>query len=158
MTKWVPVSWDAVKAGDTVRLENADGSVEITVQSVYKTRDCWEMRSNIGVYPEWYWNLFVPAPTTPALPTVRGIYVTLEGKLKDKTPLFLTAGGWQFANGQSATEAAAQWHAMSPLARLEPAATTAKQIIDRIDAMRAGGEVTTLGQVQALLAAEFGVS
>ena len=151
MTEWVPVSWDAVKTGDTVRLEHEDGSV--LVREAYGTTRLYidALGTDIAIHRmvAGGWNLSVPAPTTPELEdgwytASTLVYEVLDGKFR------------------CASNAESDWwepsvYAGAHFTRLEPAATTAKQIIDRIDAMRAGGEVTTLGQVQALLAAEFGV-
>lgn len=149
--EWVPSSWDAVKTGDTVRLVHktvepaAEGKVRFA-HPVYL--NLWGFGWTQFQIAEY--DLFVPAPTTPLLPSEPNTIWA------DKTghPWFVTDMG-NLVTHQISIHGPAELAA--PFVKLEPTATTAKQIIDRIDAMRAGGEVTTLGQVQTLLAAEFGV-
>lgn len=60
---------------------------------------------------------------------------------------------WQCKGSEFSPEDAAR--SFGPFARLEPVADTARAINDRIDRMRADGEVWTLGQVQRIIEREF---
>jgi hypothetical protein len=138
--KWVPANLDKVKVGDTVRLEHGDGSVLMRQVGISKSvallpEPFGSQKSLAWLLTEMGWSLFVEAPPTPQqpeLPDEAGIYVTRGEHEWNKTPLFKVAGGWQFANGQDATETARMWHTDAGLVRLEPQATTAKAVLDRL--------------------------
>jgi hypothetical protein len=151
---WVPSSWDAVKAGDTVRLENADGAVEFTVVKTQQTRDCWHIHSEIGDYSEWGWNLFVPAPTTPELPSEPNtIWADRHGY-----PWWVTGRGVLVSPGTAYEPA----ESGVPFVKLEPVATTAKAVLKRVldeaDVMSTSDYGFLERTVVPGIAAEFGVT
>jgi len=62
------------------------------------------------------------------------------------------SGTWQCKGIEFSGEEAS---AYAPFTKLEPVAETARAINNRIDRMRADGEVWTLGQVQRIIDREF---
>ena len=148
---WVPSSWDAVKAGDTVRLENADGAVEFVVVKTQQTRDCWHLHSEIGDYSEWGWNLSVPAPTTPPLPTEPGHYLDFQNDLWT-----LNSHGARFCYiSPGDNEGAAKY---GPFVKLEPVAVTAKAVLLRIREVYGEDYIGNENFIWNRVANEFGVT
>lgn len=158
MTDWVPGDWGNVTAGDRVRLEAADApALAGTIQTInhkqghrigvateigWKKTETWQ---NLG------WNLFVPVPTQPELPTVPGFYADKERDLW----ILNNAGEWEcvatpFLDGNP--------RAFAPFTRLLPEAETARRIIERIDTMRSMGDDGTLTNLRSMIVAEFGVT
>lgn len=91
------------------------------------------------------------------LPTEPGIYVTEGSEVWEKVPLFLLGDqSWQFANGEDASEAAANWGTKAPLTKLEPVPVTAKKVIERFEILHLSDNMW-LDDV-AVISAEFGVS
>lgn len=162
---WVPGDWGNVTAGDRVRLEAADApALAGTIQTInhkqghrigvateigWKKTETWQ---NLG------WNLFVPKPTQPELPTEPGIYATFKFDLVRGSVIHLLPDGRWVNADFSYTMDEERVSSCLPLVRLLPEAETAKRIIARIGAMRSAGEVNTLGDVQEIIAAEFGVT
>lgn len=118
MTDWVPGDWATILPDDQIRLENADGSVEFKVWRVSSIRNIFIIHSEIAEYHESAWNLFVPVPTQPELPTEPGVYTDRVGDAWR-----LTSGRWWYGDFKSDDVAD-----FAPFTRLLPEAETAKRI------------------------------
>lgn len=149
--------WSKVKKGDLVRLENGDGNVEFIVERTHNNMPGRTLSSSSANYTSTAWSLEI-AVEPEELPTESGFYIDNHG-----TVFQLVDARWCTANADRADGGLAGWEFElltsdgTTFTRLEPVPVTAKVICDRIDKMRAEGAGYTLGQVQQIIRAEFGV-
>lgn len=123
MTDWVPGDWGTIKLDAVVKIEHADGS-EVhgkighglggkVLVSKFGVRDLDTLKFDD-------WNLFVPKPTQPELPTETGAYFDKYGS----DVWTITA-----AHGlQCVTSISSRPEKYAPFTRLLPEAETAKRI------------------------------
>jgi hypothetical protein len=151
-TTWIPGEWSSVKAGDTVRLENADGAVEFAVRKSELYGYRWIITSEIAEYWETAWNLFVAAPPKPELPTEPGHYLD---HMRDLWTLDRD-GVWACYSSPDDSDRPAMY---APFVRLAPEAETAKRFVLAYNAYSSGTN-RTLNQldqaVREVATKEFG--
>ena len=155
---WVPSSWDAVKTGQLVRVQNGDQWAEL---------EHWSDMRALARYAADGWDLFVPAPATPPLPTDPGTVISWAGgAYLPHLAQLDTHGkhGWWTDTGDgdrrwyTATELS-DWLQGTPYDVLAPVATTAKKFVLAYNAYSSGTN-RTLNQldqaVRDVAVKEFG--
>lgn len=165
-TKWkLTADWSAVRVGDSVQLENADGSVEFTVHKVARQREIYRLDSETTEYFETAWNLFVqatpkPEPVLPSEP--RTFWCDRDGDAwvvgENGELLPLTAWPSRYGDGENLPA-----DAYAPFTRLAPVPETAGAVLARVREIgwlshgKGWDARLTAAQLNAV-AAEFGVS
>ena len=175
MTEWVPSSWDAVKTGDRgsrVQIHRPTGFIEGTLEhrdaeSVLIGFAAGQERGlhSTRFYRRDGWNLFVPAPTTPELPVeIQSVVSWWQGG--GRGVAMRVNHGWHVVGLSMpySDEGLLKLIGHNPFVKLEPVATTAKAVLQRIEAVStynylASGDKYVLPVSRLLeVAAEFGVS
>lgn len=168
-TKWIPATALSVMEGQLVRLEHGDGSVLIR-ESFRDVINGWSKIPLLIGEPDSVrylhtmmghgWSLFVPAPTTPPLPTEprtlwldRTNDVWLVARNGDLICLTGSMGTHRFGEGFSHGDP----NDYAPFVRLEPRADTAKAVLERVKSL-AEFYADDSTRYLPLVAAEFGVT
>lgn len=151
-TEWVRADLASIESGAQVK---ATRGMNVLVGTFHDAHFIDGMR----VAGQSLWDWFVPAAPKVELPTEVGVVIRWQethiGAIAERELPNQWLCNWD-ADTQTDAEIIERINGR-PYFVLEPVPVTAKNIIKRIDTMRQFGEASTLGNVQQILAAEFGV-